>query len=299
MQYFIKKLCVEIIEIFMRFGSDEIEFEIVKDWVKLPEGWSFGHVVGVDVDENDNVYVLNRGEHPIIIFDKDGKFLKSWGEGEMTAGHGLHIEGNVAYITDYKEHIVSKYTLDGRLLKTWGTRGVPGEDGEPFNRPTDVDVAPSGEIYISDGYVNARVHKYSTEGELLFSWGEHGKGPGQFDISHDVCIARDGRVFVADRQNHRIQIFTQHGEYIGELTGFKQPCSITIDKDDYIYVTELQQRFSILDSEGNLIARWGGEKSLEPGLFMNPHCACIDSKGDLYIGETLEGSRIQKFKRVI
>jgi DNA-binding beta-propeller fold protein YncE len=282
----------------MRFGSDEIEFEIEIDWAKLPEGWSFGHVIGVDVDQNDNVYVLNRGEHPLIIFDKDGKFLKSWGEGEMTAGHGLHIEGKVAYITDYKEHIVSKYTLDGRLLKTWGTRGVPGEDGEPFNRPTDVDVAPSGEIYISDGYVNARVHKYSADGELLFSWGEHGTGPGQFDISHDVCIARDGRVFVADRQNHRIQIFTPHGEYINELTGFKQPCSVTIDKDDYIYVTELQQRFSILDSEGNLIARWGGEKSLEPGLFMNPHCACIDSKGDLYIGETLEGSRIQKFKRV-
>ena len=282
----------------MRFGSNEIGFEVVKGWGKLPEEWSFGHVIGVAVDDRDNVYVLNRGEHPVIIFGREGNFLDSWGEGEMTAPHGLHIEGDIAYIADYREHTVCKYTLDGRLLHTWGTKGVPGADGEPFNRPTDVDVAPNGDIYISDGYENARVHKYSADDELLFSWGSHGNGPGEFDISHDVCVASDGRVFVADRQNHRIQIFTPFGEYITEWGGFKQPCSITMDKDGYVYVTELQQRFSILNPEGELVARWGGEKSLEPGLFMNPHCACIDSHGDLYVGETLEGSRIQKFRRV-
>jgi sugar lactone lactonase YvrE len=282
----------------MRFGSDEIGFEVEEGWGKLPEGWKFGHVIGVDVDDQDNVYVLNRGEHPMVIFDREGNFLNSWGEGEIPTGHGLHIEGDVTYVADYHEHTVSKYTLDGKLLRTWGTKGIPGEDGEPFNRPTDIDVAPNGMIYISDGYVNARVHKYSPEGELLFSWGEHGTGPGQFDISHDVCIAEDGRVFIADRQNHRLQIFTPDGDYITEWGGFKQPCSVTIDKDGYVYVTELQQRFSILNKDGELVARWGGDKTLEAGLFMNPHCACIDSHGDLYIGETLEGSRIQKFKRI-
>ena len=282
----------------MRYGSDEIGFEVEEGWGKLPEEWSFGHVIGVAVDDRDNVYVLNRGEHPVIIFDREGKFLDSWGEGEMTAPHGLHIDGDIVYIADYREHTVCKYTLDGRLLHTWGTKGVPGADGEPFNRPTDVDVAPNGDIYISDGYENARVHKYSADGEMLFSWGARGSGPGEFDISHDVCVAPDERVFIADRQNHRIQIFTPFGEYITEWGGFKQPCSITMDKDGYIYVTELQQRFSILNPEGELVARWGGEKTLEPGLFMNPHCACIDSHGDLYVGETLEGSRIQKFKRV-
>lgn len=282
---------------FMRFGSKEIGFKVEKGWGELPEEWSFGHVIGVAVDETDNVYVLNRGEHPMVIFDRNGKFLKSWGEGGMTTSHGLHIEGKIAYIADYKDHTVSIYTLDGELVTTWGTKGKPGEDGEPFNRPTDVDVAPTGEIYISDGYANARVHKYSADGELLFSWGDHGTGPGQFDISHDVCIAETGRVFIADRQNHRIQIFTPDGEYITEWSGFKQPCSVTIDKEGYVYVTELQQRFSILNKDGKLVARWGGEKTLEPGLFMNPHCACIDSHGDLYVGETLEGSRIQKFLR--
>lgn len=282
----------------MRFGSEEISFIVEEGWGKLPEGYCLGHVIGVAVDEKDNVYVLNRGEHPLIIFDKRGNFLKSWGEGKMTSPHGLHIEGGVSYIADYKDHTVSKFTLEGKLLRTWGTKNQPGEDGKPFNRPTDVDVAPTGEFYISDGYGNARVHKYSSEGKLLLSWGEHGTGPGQFDICHDVCIAEDGRVFIADRQNHRIQIFTPNGDYITEWGGFKQPCSVTIDEEGYIYVTELQQRFSILDENGKLVARWGGEKTLEPGLFMNPHCASIDSNGDLYIGETLEGSRIQKFKRV-
>ena len=233
----------------------------------------------------------------MVVFDREGNFLKSWEEIKMTAPHGLHIEGKVAYVADYKEHVVSKYTLDGEILQTWGTKDNPGKDGEPFNRPTDVDVTPTGEIYMSDGYVNARVHKYSADGELLFSWGEHGTGPGQFDNVHDVCIAENLNVYIADRQNHRIQIFTPEGEYITEWGGFIQPCSITMDKEGYVYVAELQQRFSILDSEGNLVARWGGEKSLEPGLFMNPHCACIDSHGDLYVGETLAGSRIQKFIR--
>jgi len=282
----------------LRFGSDEMGFEVVEGWGNLPSGWKFGHVIGVDVDDEDNVYVLNRGEHSMVIFDREGNYQREWEGVQLPSGHGLHIEGDEAYVADYKEHTVSKYTLDGRLLRTWGTPGVPGADGDPFNRPTDVDVAPTGEIYISDGYANARVHKYSPDGELLFSWGDHGTGPGELDISHDVCIAEDGRVFVADRQNHRIQIFTPYGEYITEWGGFKQPCSVTIDKEGYVYVSELQQRFSILNKDGKLVARWGEEKSQVPGLFINPHCACLDSKGDLYVGETLEGSRIQKFKRV-
>lgn len=282
----------------MRFGSEEISFTVEENWGKLPEGWSFGHVIGVAVDEKDNVYVLNRGEHQLIVFDRRGNFLKSWDGVKMASPHGLHIAGKNVYIADYKDHTVSMFTLEGKLSRTWGTKNQPGEDGKPFNRPTDVDVAPSGEIYISDGYGNARVHKYSAEGKLLLSWGEHGMGPGQFDICHDVCLAEDGRVFIADRQNHRIQIFSPYGVYISEWNGFKQPCSVTFDREGYVYITELQQRFSILNENGKLVARWGGEKSLEPGLFMNPHCACIDSNRDLYIGETLEGSRIQKFIRL-
>jgi len=281
----------------MVFGSDKLRYEVVKGWGRLPEGWSFGNVIGVAVDSLDDVYVVNRGEHPVIVFDSDGGFKGSWGEGVFNAPHGLCIDGEFAYIADYRDHTVRKFTKGGKLLHTWGIKDQPGGEGEPFNRPTDVAIAPTGEIYVSDGYGNARVHKYSMDGELLISWGEHGSGPGQFDIVHDVWVAVDGQVFVADRQNHRIQIFTPDGEYITEWTGFRQPCSVYIDDEELVYVPELQARFSILDMEGRVVARWGGEKSKVPGLFIAPHCACVDSRGDLYVGETLEGSRIQKFER--
>ena len=173
----------------------------------------------------------------------------------------------------------------------------PGDEA-PFNRPADVAFAPTGEMYVADGYGNSRVHKYSKEGELLLSWGELGDGPGQFDLPHDVWVYKDGRVFVADRQNNRVQIFSSEGEYLNEWTGLLRPCSLYIDSEDHVYVSELRARFSILDIEGNVLSRWGGEESKEPGLFIAPHCSWLDSYDDLYIGETLEGSRIQKFTRV-
>ncbi len=282
----------------MVFGSDRLRYGVVEGWGMLPEGWSFGHVIGVAVDRRDTVYVLNRGEHPVIVFDPDGGFKDSWGEGLFNAPHGLYIYGDAAYVADYRDHTVRKFTLDGDLLRTWGVKDQPGGEGEPFNRPTDVAVASTGEMYVSDGYGNSVVHKYSSEGEHMLSWGEHGSGPGQFDIVHDVWVAADGRVFVADRQNHRIQIFTPDGEYLAEWTGLRQPCGVHIDDEGHVYVPELQARFTVLDMEGRVVARWGGEKSREPGLFIAPHCAWVDSRGDLYVGETLEGSRVQKFERI-
>ena len=282
----------------VRFGSEDLEFEVVEGWDQLPEGWKYGHIIGVDVDKDDNVYIFNRGEHPVIVFNRDGIFQKSWGEGFFNSPHGIYIDhqDNV-FLTDSNHHAVFKFTLDGELLETYGTKGELHE-GEPFNRPTDVAVAPTGEIYVSDGYGNSRVHKFSPDGELQLSWGEPGDGPGQFEIPHDVDIYKDGRVFIADRQNNRIQIFDPHGNYLKEWTGFQLPCAVYIGRDERIYVPELRSRLSILDMEGNLLVRWGGEKSDDPGMFRAPHCAALDSHGDLYIGETLDGSRIQKYKLI-
>jgi DNA-binding beta-propeller fold protein YncE len=280
------------------FGLGDLVFEVIEDWGSLPEGWSFRHVIGVTIDSSDLVYVFNRSEHPVVVFDRLGNFVKSWGEGVFKNPHGIHVdvEDNI-YCSDSGDHTVRKFTKNGELLRTWGVKDHP-EDGAPFNRPADVAFAPSGEMYVADGYGNSRVHKFSEEGELLLSWGEPGDGPGQFDLPHDVWVYKDGRVFVADRQNNRIQIFSFEGEYLDEWTGLLRPCSLYIDSDDLVYVSELRARFSILDIEGNLLARWGGEESKEPGLFIAPHCSWLDSHGDLYIGETLEGSRIQKFTRV-
>ena len=278
------------------FGSEELSYEIVPDWGNLPDSWVFGNVQGVVVDSRDRVYVFNGGEHPIIIFDREGNFLKSWGEGVFGNPHGISIDGeNIIYCTDSRDHTIRKFTTDGKLLKTFGTKNQPGEMGAPFNSPTGVAIDQFGYMFVSDGYGNSRVHKFSLEGEIILSWGEHGDGLGQFDTPHDVWVHKDGRVFVTDRENNRIQIFTSDGEYLDHWTDFNRPCSVFIDPEDKVYVAELSSRMSILDIEGKVLARWGGKKSETLGMFIAPHCAWVDSHGDLYVGETLEGKRIQKF----
>ena len=276
--------------------KDQIEYEVVEGWDKLPEGWIYTQVAGVTVDSKDRVYVLNRGEHPIIVYEKDGSFIGSWGEGMFQNAHGAYIDDKgYIYCVDRDRHVLWKFTTDGELLMTIGNVDQAA-DGEPFNLPTDVALTPDGGIYVSDGYGNNRVHRFSPEGELLLSWGEPGEGPGQFNLPHGIWV-RGGKVYVADRQNHRIQIFTLEGEYIDEWGGFKQPCDLSIDEAGIVYVPELQGRVSILNLDGEVLARIGDERSKEPGLFYAPHCTWTDSEGSLYVGEVLEGQRIQKFVR--
>ncbi len=284
----------------VRVGAGKISYEVVEGWGKLPEGWSFTQVAGVAVDSRDRVYVFNRSPHPVIVLDKEGEFLSSWGDGIFSSRtHGIYIDRNdYVYCTDDGDHTVRKFTPDGRLLMTLGTPNKPGEKGAPFNRPTNVAISPSDEIYVSDGYGNSRVHKFSMDGRLMLSWGTPGSGPSQFNIPHGVWIDRRDQVYVADRQNNRIQIFTSKGEYLTEWGGFLQPCTIYMDAEENAYIAELRSRVSILNIDGEVLARWGGEKSKAPGQFSAPHCAWLDSFGDLYVGEVLEGQRIQKFVRV-
>ena len=140
------------------------------------------------------------------------------------------------------------------------------------------------------------MHKYAADGTLLFSWGEPGEGQGQFRLVHSVWEHK-GRVYVADRENGRIQIFTPKGEYQETWPGFKQPCKIYVDKEDVMYVAELGSRVSIVDLKGNVIGRWGEERTFEPGLFYAPHGIWVDSEGSIYVSEVLEGKRLQKFAR--
>lgn len=283
----------------MKNSTDPLKYRVEVGWGELPEGWAFSQVAGVAVDSLDRVYVFNRSSNPVIVLDRDGKFSTSWGEGVFKRPHGIYIDpyDNV-YCVDDGDHTVRKFSQNGELLLTLGTKDKPRDDGNPFNRPTSVALSPSGEIYVSDGYGNSRIHKFSPDGTLLLSWGSYGDGPGQFNIPHGIWVDKDERVYVADRQNHRIQIFNSDGEYCNQWTGFRQPCSIFIDTEDKVYIPELQARMSILDIDGELLAHWGGERSHEPGQFFGPHCALVDSRGDLYIGEVLEGKRIQKFMRL-
>src|SRR5581483_4164938 len=287
----------------------ERRYELVQGWGELPPGWIWGQVGAVGVDSQDHVHVFTRTDHPYMIFDRDGHLIWSWGQGIFEDAHGICIApDDSVFLVDRLPQVVLKFTNDGRHLLSVGRRHKPSDTGytpedpvvkyagPPFHHPTDVGLSPNGDFYVSDGYRNCRVHKYSADGTLLFSWGEPGEGHGQFRLVHSVWEHK-GKVYVADRSNNRIQIFTPSCEFLGIWPGFLSPCKIYVDSEDVMYVAELGGRVSILDLEGNVLGRWGGERTHEPGLFWGPHGIWVDSQGSIYVSEVLEGARLQKFAR--
>jgi DNA-binding beta-propeller fold protein YncE len=293
-------------------------YEANDRWAKLPPGWGWTEVAAVAADSQDRVFLFNRGEHPVMVFNRDGTFLCSWGEGLFVRPHGIFIgPDDDVYCTDDFDHTVRKFTPEGRLSLTLGTSGKPSDTGAtsvdyrtilragpPFHYPTNLALAPDGEVYVSDGYGNARVHKFSSGGRLLLSWGEPGSGPGQFRVPHGIAVDRQGTVYVADRENSRIQLFTPDGLYLSEWTDVARPCQVFIDGEGNVYVAELGfragmwpgttaptadapgGRLSIFDRHGELRTRWGGGRNpCDPGDFFAPHGIWVDSRGDIYVAE--------------
>jgi DNA-binding beta-propeller fold protein YncE len=292
-------------------GNDKYPYDVAEGWGKLPKGYEWGQIGAVGVDSRDRVHVCTRTEHPVLILDRDGNFLRSWGEGILLDPHGICFDrdDNVYYV-DREPGVILKFDRSGKKVWETGPRDQPSDTGftdenrkalraaGPFNYPTDIAVSATGEFYVSDGDRNAAVHKFSTDGKYLFSWGEPGDGPGQFCRPHSVWEA-DGRVFVADRDNNRIQLFTPEGKYIDSWGGFVQPAKIYVDPDGVMYVAELKGRVSILDLDGNLLARWGdpAKRTLDIGMFQAAHSCWADTRGDLYVGEVFKAKRLQKFIR--
>ena len=284
----------------MIFGQGTHQYKVQENWWTLPEGWEFGWIPAVAVDSQDRVYVYSRSEHPMVVFNRDGNFLTSWGDDILKDAHGIFIDGDDnIYCVERETHVMHKFTTDGELLMTLGTMDKPGTEGEPFNLPTDLALGPDGEMYISDGYGNARIHKYSPDGELIKSWGKPGTGPGEFDLPHCVRVDPRNRLMVADRENNRIQFFTLDGEYIEEWGDLLQPDTIFIDEDELVYVAELEQRVSIMTLDGEVVSQWGSERdSTVPGEFVAcPHGIWLDSHGDIYVGEVQADARLQKYIR--
>jgi DNA-binding beta-propeller fold protein YncE len=286
-------------------GSGKFKYEVIENWAKIPDGWTFTDVAAVAVDNKDRVYVFNRGEHPMMVFDRDGRFLRSWGEGVFHRAHGLHIgPDETLYCTDDGDHSVRKCTLDGKVLLTIGIPGKPSPymSGEPFHRCTHTALSPRGDIYVSDGYGNAHVHKYSPDGKLLKTWGEPGTGPGEFNIPHNLCCDPDGWVYVADRENHRVQVFDGKGKYETEWRNLHRPCGMVMEakRQPLCYIGEIGPtmpvnrevpnigpRISIVDHEGKLLSRFGAAHAGydRPDQFVAPHGMAVDSHGDIYVGE--------------
>lgn len=299
--------------------SQTLRYEVVEGWEQLPAGQQHLDVAGVDVDAQDRVYLICRGPARVLVYNRDGSFVKSWGEGAFTERtHGITIgpDGTI-YCTDDGRHAIHAFSPEGELRMTLGTPDRPSDTGylmpdlttircggPPFNRPTNLAVSPNGDLYVSDGYGNARVHRFSAKGELKQSWGEPGTDPGQFMLPHGIWVHPDGRVFVADRENDRVQIFSPDGEYLEMWTDVQRPTQVYMDRRGRIYVSELwwrtgqrsftngpieqdkPARVSVFDLEGKLLARFGaGSNPCASGSLCAPHSLCADSHGDVYVAE--------------
>lgn len=298
-------------------GSGDLRFVPVQSWPQLPEHVTVSEAVGVAVDSRGRAFVLNRGSLPVLVFDVEGRYLCGWGEGQFTRPHGIWLAADeTLYLVDDQGHSVRQFTLDGKLLRTIGPAGTASDTGAegfdfrtirragpPFNLPTNAVVSSRGEVIVADGYGNARVHVFSPEGRLLYSWGQPGDRPGEFRVPHGLGIDRDDRLYVADRENSRIQVFTTNGTLLAEWRDVVRPCEVYVAADDLVYVAELSRRnglfpwmqpdpsapgarLSIFDLEGRLVTRWGGgQDPRQPGEFYAPHDVWVDAAGCVYVAE--------------
>lgn len=295
----------------MALGEGDYQYELVDGWPKVPEGWVLEAVSDAAVDSEGRIYAFSRGKHPLSVFNKAGDFLTSWGYGEfgvtpnlVSQSHGIFITpDDQVYLTDAYQHIVRRYSRLGDKNKEWGVPGVPGVTyhKRQFNMPTGVTFSPSGEfMFVSDGYGNRCIHKYTAEGEHLTTWGEAGSGPGQFAVVHNIGCDKAGRLLVCDRENNRIQLFDQDGAFIEQWTDVSAPGDVWITDDGMIYVVEQGTggHVSVWTPEGECISRFSGAKG---GIVQAPHGLAVDDEGSIYVAEIGQGDRGQrllKFARV-
>jgi peroxiredoxin len=260
-------------------------------FVEFPKEIELGAVSAVAIGKEDEIYILQRGEVPLLAFDKNGKFLRSWGQGLFKVPHGLRVdrEGNI-WTTDNGNHVLRQFTREGKLLGTLGQegKGVSGETG--FKSPDDLVFDSAGNFYIADAG-NGRIVKLSPEGKFLTTWGKKGKGEGEFATAHGLAIDAKDRIYVADRGNKRVQIFASDGKYVDSWTFGGNPFGLIVVGNELIASEGDQHKMYHLDTAGKTVATWGDPKSL-----LLPHLMAQDSRGRLYVSE-VNGKRVQIFER--
>ena len=260
-------------------------------FVKLPSDVQLGAVSAVAVDAQDRIYILQRGEVPLLAFDAKGEYVRSWGQGMFKVPHGLRVDAaGDLWTTDNGNHVLRKFTTEGKLISTLGVEGKAGKGKDGFRAPDDVVFDSAGNIYVADSG-NARIAKLAKDGTFLMEWGSKGKGPGQFATAHSLAIDREDRIYVGDRGNKRIQVFDNLGKHLADWTGFGNPFGlIVIGKEVLASEGDIHKIFH-LDQAGMIVASWGDPQSL-----LLPHMMAVNSKGVLFVAE-VNGKRVQMFER--
>jgi DNA-binding beta-propeller fold protein YncE len=334
----------------IRVGEGEFRYELVEDWAQLPAGVDLADVSDIAIGADDEVYVFNRGTDPIAVFDRKGNFQRSIGQGVFTNPHGMYVadDGSVFGVDD-RDHTVRELSPEGEVRQVLGTVGEPSDTGAtfpgkymsaqypggPFYSPTGLVIAGNGDMYVSDGYGNCRVHRFSRSGELKGSWGETGQGDYGLRLPHAITTPPAGdRLVVSDRENSRLQFFDLDGRFLDSWTDVRRPNRAAYDRDGYLYVAELGWRTGIVPCcdgiqmppvtdasppsgvaiyapDGTVVCRWGSaELPCPPGYFFCAHGLAVDSQGDVYVCQTsaaaskfmgrdiIDCHRLQKFTRI-
>jgi len=258
-------------------------------FLQFPAEVEVGAMSSVAIDAEDRIYVLHRGEPPLVAFDKDGKFVRAFGTGMFKVPHGLRVdrEGNL-WTTDNGNHVLRKFNREGRPLTTLGTESKPAGSKDGFRAPDDLVFDSKGNMYVADSG-NGRIAKLAADGTFLLEWGKKGKEPGQFATAHGLAIDKQDRIYVADRGNQRVQIFDASGKHLATWSGFGNPFGLLVVGDTLLASEGDIHKIFQLDREGKITASWGDPKSL-----LLPHLMAVDSKGTLYVTE-VNGKRVQKF----
>ena len=287
--------------------APELDYVVAPTAVTLPAGVTMGATASVAFDANGHLFVLTRGDKTFFEFNPDGTFIRSFGDKLFTRSHGLRIDrdGNL-WATDVGGHIVVKMTRDGQPLLTIGTKGEAGEWNEAtgshkLNQPNDVVLAGNGDVFVAQGHTpgaegDARVLKFDKNGKFIKSWGGKGSGPGRFQVAHGIAIDAKGLVWVADRENQRIQLFDQDGKFVREVKYKGLPCSLDIGRQYMYMVNGFAGQVLRLDLNGKVLAAMG-KPGKGPGEFGEAHMIAVSQKDEIYVADSVNAALVKFVKK--
>jgi len=294
-------------------------YQVDPQWPQRSAETKWGDMPGIAVNDKDEVFLFTRAKPPIQVYSRSGKFLRAWGDDIIGSAHYIKLDRQFnVWVADMGKHVVLQFTPQGKLLKTLGTPGEPGEDRSHFNKPTDMAITPDGQVFVADGYGNNRIVHFDRNGKFVKAWGMMGTGAGEFSLPHAIVVDSQGRLYVADRSNARIQVFDQSGKFLEQWRNLLVPWGLCISGDDEIWACgsspmpwrdtdELlscppkDQVIMKFATSGKLLQLWTlplAETGKEqPGEVNWLHTVAVDSQGSLYVGD-IKGQRAQKLVRL-